>query len=109
MAKIYPVGGTKALSLHDSLRLVECNWYVDNPKSLLKFIADINEAIRLAESEIRTATDDNTISGLEHESVQILLERIIAGKVDTNRQPVHVRQQLKHHSPLLVVPQQRTS
>ncbi|KAJ1402321.1 hypothetical protein B484DRAFT_405451, partial [Ochromonadaceae sp. CCMP2298] len=68
--------------------LRNCNWYVDNPKSLLKFIADINEAVRLAESEIRTARDDNTIRGLEQESVKILLERIIAGKVDTNRQPV---------------------
>ncbi|KAJ1400842.1 hypothetical protein B484DRAFT_405909 [Ochromonadaceae sp. CCMP2298] len=95
MAKIYPVGDTKALNLHDSLCLVNCNWYVDNPKSLLKFIAVINEAVRLAEAEIRTARDDNTIRGLEQESVKILLERIIASKA--NCQPVQVRQQLKHY------------
>jgi hypothetical protein len=98
MAKIHPASGRHSLSLHDALRLLEFHWYLNShPRSLLKFLTELNEVMRIYEPEIRAAEALGKLKNLEAESVKILLSRLIASKVDTARQPVLVRQQLKMH------------
>ncbi|KAJ1382138.1 hypothetical protein B484DRAFT_484875, partial [Ochromonadaceae sp. CCMP2298] len=96
MEVIYPTEGQHAHHLHESLRHVDCELYLDNhPKGLHRLIATINEAMRIHEPEIIAAAAAGKRRTLEIKVVKILLNRIIAGKTDTTRQPVTVRARLK--------------
>jgi hypothetical protein len=49
MSQIYPSGNSVSIKhLHDFLQKSKCKWVLsDHPTSLLRFIAQINEAVRI--------------------------------------------------------------
>ncbi|KAJ1408379.1 hypothetical protein B484DRAFT_469106, partial [Ochromonadaceae sp. CCMP2298] len=98
LATIYPVGGQHSHHLHDALRLLEFQYYLDaHHRSLQSFVVQLNEVLTVYEPEISAARaeSENKIRTLERESVCILLGRIAATKTDTNRLPHLVRSRLK--------------
>jgi hypothetical protein len=98
MLRIYPTGGQHSHSIQDALRLVECNWFLDSHrKSILAFVAAINEVQKTYEPErlLAAAAQPPTLKQLERRSVEILLNRVIAGMGDSVRQPATVRLRLK--------------
>jgi hypothetical protein len=54
MSQIYPAGNSVSTKhLHDFLQKTKCEWVLsDHPTSLLRFIAQINEAVRIYRSEL---------------------------------------------------------
>ncbi|KAJ1397548.1 hypothetical protein B484DRAFT_406937, partial [Ochromonadaceae sp. CCMP2298] len=83
---------------HDALKLIECAWYWDtSTTSLQRMLSAINEEVRIYDPELRAAKAEGTgaYAKLQKAAVDILLDRIIAGRVDTNRQPALVRTRLR--------------
>ncbi|KAJ1397475.1 hypothetical protein B484DRAFT_425037 [Ochromonadaceae sp. CCMP2298] len=65
--------------------------------TLQRMLSAINEEVRIYDPELQAARKEGTgaYNKLQKAAVDILLDRIIAGRVDTNRQPALVRTRLR--------------
>jgi hypothetical protein len=97
MSQIYPSGNSVSIKhLHDFLQKTKCEWLLsDHPTSLLRFIAQINKAIRIYQSELDSAQEKGNLALVQKECVIALLNRITASNGDSNKQPASVRVRLK--------------
>jgi hypothetical protein len=97
MSQIYPSGNSVSIKhLHDFLQETKCEWVLsDHPTSLLRFIAQINEAVRIYQSELDSAKEKGNLAIVQKECVIALLNRITASSGDSSKEPAGVRARLR--------------